>query len=185
MTVRAPGAVGAGLLGVLSAVALGCGSDSALLGQPDAAGLKDSLEQVRSAVDARDCSLADARLKELRSDVGNLPGTVDRELRVRLREEIVGKLVPAVEDECDNPKSEAQPTVTTRAPTGPTGPATPDPEPSTETTETTPPSTVTTETDESPVPPPDEGGATTPAPDPPQEDSTESGGFGEDSQGGG
>ncbi|MDQ3632807.1 MAG: hypothetical protein M3417_16355 [Actinomycetota bacterium] len=179
---RAHGAATAGLLGVLSAVALGCGSDTTLLGQVDAAGLKDTLEQVRSAVDARDCSLADARLRELRSDVGNLPGTVDRELRVRLREEVVDKLAPAVEDECDSPKTEAQPTVTEEVPTAP-APTEPEPTtpPPTEETETTPPPTLPTETtppDDSPVPPPVPG----PVPEDPTRDP---GGFGEDSGGDG
>lgn len=166
-------------LAVLSALALGCGSDSALLRQADAAGLKDTLGQVRSAVDARDCSVAAARLKELRSDVGNLGPPVDRELRVRLREEIVTKLAPAVEDECDTPKTETQPTVTSQAPTGPTEPA--PPEPTVTETTTTPPPTGTVET----TPPPSvEPSTPTPAPGPPSEiPPPDPGGFGDGEQG--
>ena len=183
MTVRAPGSVSAGLLGVLSAVALGCGSDSALLSQADAADLKSTLEQIRDDVDARDCSAARANLRELRAEVGNLPGTVDRQLRVRLREEIVEKLDPAVADECDKPKTEALPTVTTPAPTGPTGPATTDEEPTTPTqeTETTPPSTIPTETS----PPPEEPVVPPPVEDAPKDPTKQPGGFGEDSGGDG
>lgn len=181
MIVSPRAAVTAGVLGVLSAVAVGCGSDSALLRQDDAAGLKDTLEQVRSAVDDRDCSLADARLTELRSDVGNLPGTVDRRLRVRLREEIVDKLAPAIEEECDSPRTEAQPTVTTEAPTGPTGPPPTEPEPTTPPpTETTPPPTEPTQT----TPPPADPEAPPLVPDPdPQDPTRDPGGFGEDSKG--
>ena len=176
---RGVGSLTAGLLGVAGAVAVGCGgSDSALLGDADAAGLKDTLTEVRSAVDDGDCSLADARLLELRSDVGNLPGSVDRELRVRLRQEIVNKLTPAVEDECDDPKTEKLPTTTEPAPTGPTGPVVPEPptEPTetTETTETPPPETTTETT--TPVDP------ETTAPQPPPEDPTrDPGGFGDSS----
>ena len=174
----------ASLLGVLSAVAVGCGNEPALLGASDAAGLKDTLSQVRSAVDGRDCSLARARLRELRSEVGNLPGSVNRELRVSLRQEIVTKLAPAVRDECDAPKTENVPTTTEPAPTGPTGPADPKPTEPTVTTETTeepPPPEDTTET--TPAPPVDPG-TTTPGPQPvPQDPTRDPGGFG-DSRGG-
>lgn len=170
----------AGLLGVLSAVAVGCGSESRLLSQTDAAGLKDTLQQVRSAVDAGDCSLARARLRELLSQRGNLPGSVDRRLRVNLREEIVGKLTPAVENECDAPKTEKVPTTTEPAPAGPTGPTgptvrEPTPTPSTQSTKTTTPPTDTTRT--TPTPPVDPG---TSDPQPPPSDPTrDPGGFGD------
>lgn len=171
MTVRAAGPA---LVALLAALAVGCGSDSALLRDTEASGLKDTLQQVRSAVDARDCAAASARLRELRSDVGNLPGSVDRRLRVRLREEIVDKLAPAVAKECDDAKTETLKTTTTPAPTGPTGPApepTPEPEPEPEPTQSTPPPTVPPET--TPVdpldpdaPPPDEDQPEVPVPDP-------------------
>lgn len=179
MTVRPVGSLTAGLLGVVGAFAIGCGNDSTLLSDTQAAGLKDTLEQVRGAVDARDCLAANARLKELKGDVGNLPGTVDRELRVRLREEINGKLAPRVEDECNDDKTETVPTTTTPAPTGPTGSTAPEPD-ETGTTETTPPpDTGTTGT----VPPPaPEVPDTTPAPGVPDPGAPEdSGGFGDES----
>ena len=170
MTVRA---VAAGLLGAIGLVGTGCGGDSSkLLRDADAAGLKSTLEEVRQAVDERQPSVCTARLRELRSQVGNLPSTVDRELRVRLREEIVDKLTPAVQDECDDPKTETQPTVTEPAPTGPTGPATEDPPPETETTETTPPPT---ETQPPVTPDPD---TTTPTEPPPVDPTRDPGGFG-------
>jgi hypothetical protein len=178
--VRAVGSVTAGLLGVLSAVAVGCGgSDSALLSQTDAAGLKDTLQQLRSAVDARDCSAATARLRELRSQRGNLPGTVDRELRVRLREEITNKLAPAVEAECDAPETVTQPTTTEPAPTGPTGPVAPEPTEPTQTTETTETSPPDDTTETTPTPPVDPG-TTTPGSEPKPVDPTrDPGGFGD------
>ncbi len=175
--VRAVGWVVAGLLGVLSAVAIGCGSESRLLSQTDAAALKDTLQQVRAAVDAGDCSVARARLRELRRQRSNLPGSVDRELRVNLREEIDNKLVPAAEDECDAQKTVKIPTVTEPAPTGPTGPTVREPTPSTQSTKTTPPPTDTTRT--TPTPPVDPG-TTNPQP-PPSDPTRDPGGFGDGS----
>ncbi len=143
--------VGAGLLGALCAVALGCGSSSSsLLESSQAAGLKDTLGEVRSAVDGRNCGRASARLRQLRSEVGDLGGGVDRELRQRLREEINDKLAPAVTKECDDSLQETIETTTTPAPTGPTGPVEtePAPEETTETEETPPPGT----TEEIPTP---------------------------------
>lgn len=158
MTARIAAWVAAAALGALSALAVGCGSSSALLPADEAASLKDSLQLVRAAVDDRNCSAARSRLTNLRSKVGNLEPPVDRKLRVRLREEINGKLAPAVDAECAATKTEAVPTVATpAAPTGPSGPTETEPDPptqSTGTTETTPPPTGTTETTETtPVPP--------------------------------
>lgn len=154
MTMRPIPALCAAVLGVLCALALGCGdSGKRLLAGTDASGLKGSLAQVRSAVDARDCSRASQALRQLRGEVGALPGTVDRGLRQRLRQEINDKLVPQVQNECGATKQETQPTVTEQAPTGPTGPAT------TEAAPVTPvPSTTTTTPPASTAPP-----ATTPA----------------------
>ena len=160
------------IAGLLSAAVLGCGSESTLLADTDAAGLKDRLEQVRSAVDARDCDAATARLRELRSSVSDLDGSVDRRLRVRLGDEIDGKLAPAVQAECDDSKTEAVPTTTTEAPTEPTEPIEPDPTPSTETEP--PPETPTVTVPVPPAetePPPAEPAPEAPVPDP--------GGFGE------
>lgn len=157
------------LAGLLSALVLGCGGNgSKLLSATDAAGLKDTLGQVRSAVSARDCQAATARLRELRSDVSNLDGSVDRRLRIRLREEIVGKLAPAVASECDDSKTETVPTTTTPAPTTPTEPTTPEPTPSTPSTETTPPPEPPADT--VPVPPAETTPPTTPAPAAPAPD---------------
>ncbi len=171
----------AGLLVAICALAAGCGAGSSkLLDGTQAAGLKDNLEQVRSAVDARDCSAAAARLLELRSGVGNLPGTVDRQLRVRLREEIVGKLAPAVKEQCDDSKTEATPTVTEPAPTAPVEPSTPEPAPTTSTTtpptETTPPPTDTSTTP--PVPGAPDPVVPDPAPVNPDGDGNGTGGAG-------
>ena len=170
MTVRAARRLTAGLVGVLSAAALGCGSDSQLLRDAQSAGLKDALEEVRSAVEGRDCDRARDGIKRLRAEIGALGGDVDRGLRQRLREDVVTKLAPAVDEECDDPLTETIPTTTTEAPTGPTGPVTPEPAP---TPEPTPePEPTTTETVPPPVEPPVE-----PAPETPPADG--SGGFGE------
>lgn len=180
MRMRPVGSLTAGLLGVLSAVALGCGDDSTLLSAADAAGLKDTLEQVRGAVDERNCAAATARLSELRSDVVNLDGSVDRQLRVRLREEVDGTLKTAVEEQCDSPRTETVPTTTTPAPTGPTGPTEEEPPPteSTDSAEEPPPPAETTETIPAPTAP--EPSVPAPAPDDPSQDP---GGFGEDGDG--
>ena len=126
---------------------------------------------MRSAVDARDCDAATARLRELRSSVSDLDGSVDRRLRVRLGDEIDGKLAPAVQQECDDPRTEAVPTTTTETPTEPTEPE-PEPTPS---TETEPPPETPTDTVPVPptetAPPPEEPAPEAPVPDP--------GGFGE------
>lgn len=167
--------VGAGLLGGLCAVALGCGSSGAsLLGSEQASGLKDTLAEVRAAVDERSCSKASARLTQLKSEVGNLGGQVDRELRVRLREEINDKLGPAVTKECDDPVTETTPTVTETTPTGPTGPTETgtDTTPTTPTTDTdtTPPQTDTSETiPETPTIPDPTTDTTPTVPDPTQD----------------
>lgn len=161
MTMRLLPALCAAVLGVLSALAVGCGGSGArLLAGTDASALKGSLAQVQDAVDARDCATASSELKQLRARVGALPGTVDRGLRQRLRQEINGKLAPQVLDECNDDKTVTQGTVTEPAPTGPTGPATTEstPPPVPSTTTTTPAQSTATTTTTTPPP--------TAAPDP-------------------
>lgn len=121
----------------------GCGDSGAnLLSSADAGSLKDTLGEVRQAVDDRDVAACRARIRQLRGEIGNLPGTVDRELRQRLREEVVTKLEPEVTKECAAPKTEQLPTVTSPTPTVPSVPATTTQAPPTPTT-TAPPTDTT------------------------------------------
>jgi hypothetical protein len=159
----------------LAALATGCGGDaSTLLRDADAAGLKESLGQVRRAVAARDVSACARTVRELRQQVVTLRPPIDRELRRRLREEIDTKLIPEVEDECDDPKTETLQTTTTPAPTGPTGPAEPEPEPEPE------PPAVTTGT--VPAPPVEPEPEVPPAEEEPEIPAPDTGGFGEDGE---
>jgi cell division septation protein DedD len=136
----------AGLLGVLCAVALGCGqSSSKLLSATDAQSLKQTLGQVREAVDAGDCATTTARLRRLKGLVGRLPGSVDRGLRQNLREEIDGKLAVQARAECAQSKTTTTPTITSVTPTTPTTTA------PTTSTQTTPTATDTTPTDTTPT----------------------------------
>ncbi len=140
----------AAALVLVAAFAAGCGSggSSRLLRDSEAAGLKQTLDQVRSAVAARNVGACAARVRQLRAEISNLPDRVDRRLRARLRDEVAGKLAPQVTRECDDPLVETQPTVTTPAPTGPSGPTAPpedqDDQTQTQTTPSVPSATVPT-----------------------------------------
>ena len=150
----------AGLLGVLCAVAVGCGQGSSkLLAATDAQSLKQTLAQVRDAVVARDCATTTLRLRRLKGLVGQLPGSVDRGLRQNLREEIDGKLAVQARAECAQSQTTTTPTITSVTPTAPTtsAPTTSTATPPTDTapttpTGTTPTTTDTTPTDTTPVP---------------------------------
>ncbi len=161
----------AALLVVLAAALAGCGgNDSRLLPSTEADALKDTLESIRQAVSDRDVSACAARVRELRGEIGNLGPPIDRELRQRLRQEVVEQLAPRVEQQCDDPKTERIPTTTTPAPTGPTGPATTTESEPTDPAEPPPAPTATSETVPTPTVEPDPTvpplTETTPAPEP-------------------
>jgi hypothetical protein len=180
--VRRLAATSAVVLAALGAAGCGSGSSSSLLRDTEAAGLKETLDEIRDAVEARNVGACAARVRELRRQVVNLKPPVDRGLRQRLREEVDDKLIPQVADECDDPKTETLQTTTTPAPTGPTEPAPapePEPEPAPEPTPAEPPADTT-----STVPPPatEEPAPTAPnAPIQPdaQQPLPDTGGFGE------
>ena len=159
------------LLGVACAVAIGCGEESRLLRQADAAGLKSELQQVRDAVDARDCDAAGNALQTLQRRVRTLRPPVARDLRRQLRVEIDEKLAPAVTTDCAADRTETLQTTTEVTPPPTTEP------------ETTPaPTTPPTGTDTT-VPPPTEPPATEPTTPPvetipPADPGVDPGGFG-------
>lgn len=176
MIARAVAGLSAVALGVLCALALGCGSSgsaSELLRDTEAAELKDALAAVRQAVDDRDVGGCAADLRALRSKVENLPDA-RRALRTRLEEEIKDKLAPQVRNECDDPKTEKIPTTTEEAPTESTEPTeeTPPPPPPPESTTSEVPPPPTTPTPTQPDPGTDPGGAA------PPDSGADPGGFG-------
>ncbi len=132
------------VLGVLCALALGCGSSGGsskeLLGSAEAAGLKSELDAVREAVDARDVGACLSTLQALQSKVANLPDARAK-VRARLREEIDSKLTPQAKTECEESKTETLETQTETVP-----------EPPTQSTETKTTPTPTTTTSEVPTP---------------------------------
>ena len=131
---------GAGLLALLCALATGCGRSSDLIGPSDARALTQALSDVRSAVGDGDCATTALKLKRLRNLAGTLPGTVDRDLRKRLRDDIHAELEPRATFECGQQLTVTTPTVTTPTPTGPTQPV----EPTEPSTPTAPPTTTQT-----------------------------------------
>ncbi len=149
MIARGAAGLSAMILGVLCALALGCGSSQGsskeLLGSAEAAGLKSELDAVRQAVDDRDVGACMSTLQALQSKVANLPDARAK-VRTRLKEEIDGKLVPEATSACAESKTETLETQTETVPDEPTQP-----------TETTPP------------PPPAETTSEVPAPEPPAE----------------
>jgi outer membrane biosynthesis protein TonB len=176
MTVRPPlhALLVALLLGALCAFAVACGEErSGLISAERAAKLQDDLDKIDEYVAAGRCEAAEANLQALRRKVNDLPGTVDRDLRERLREG-VQHLEQQVPEECDlgTETTETQPETVPQETTPETTPTETTP---TETapTETTPPETAPTETtppETAPAPEP------TPQPEPTPEPPGTSGG---------
>lgn len=172
MIARAAAGLSAVVLGVLSALALGCGSSGSsteLLRTAEAAGLQTELDAVRQAVDDRDVGACLSTLQALQSKVANLPDARAK-IRTRLQEEIEGTLAPKVKTECEEPKTETLETTTEPVPTEPdeTTETTPPPPPPETTSEVPPPTTPPV-----PDPGPDPGGAT------PTDPGADPGGFGQ------
>ena len=133
------------VLGIAAAVAIGCGDRSNLLSGADAAGLKDDLAAVESALDSGECAQATQAAADFRQATEDLPTSVDPELRENLRNG-ADKLFAEVPKDCRK-----QDTVTTETTTTTT---------KTETTPTTPTTTTpTVPTIPSTLPeiPPDDG----------------------------
>ena len=160
MTVRPPlhALLLALCVGALSAFAVACGEErEGLISATRAAGLQDHLDALDRQVAAGQCAAVDGRLAALRRDIEDLPGTVDRDLRVRLREglETLERQAP---EECEMGSETTTTDTTTEPETLPpetTPPETTPPEtipPETTPPETTPPETTPPET--TPVVPP-------------------------------
>ena len=159
MTVRPrlPVLVIALLLGALSAFAVACGEErEGLISAERATELQDHLDAIDQQIVAGQCDAVDGRLAALRRDINDLPGTVDRDLRISLREglETLERQAP---EECDigteTTTTETDTTETLPPETVPTETVPPETTPP-ETTppETTPPETTPPET----TPPPEE-----------------------------
>jgi hypothetical protein len=161
------------LLGALSSFALACGEErEGLISSGRAADLQEHLDAIDRQVSAGQCDAVDGRLAALRRDINDLPGTVDRELRQRLREglETLERQAP---EECEigsettttetNTTPETVPTETLPPETVP--PETTPPEttpPETIPPETTPPETTPVEPPTEPQVPPESGGEQAP-----------------------
>ena len=158
------------LLGALSSFAVACGEDrEGLISSERASDLQDHLDAIDSQVAGGKCDAVDGRLAALRRDINDLPGTVDRDLRRRLREglETLERQAP---EECrmgtetsttETTTTETVPTETTPTETVP--PETTPPEttpPETTPPETTPPETTPPATE--PAVPPESGGEQAP-----------------------
>jgi hypothetical protein len=176
MTVRRPlpAMLVALLLGALSAFALACGEErEGLISANRASDLQEHLDAIDRQVAGGQCDAVDGRLAALRRDINDLPGTVDRDLRERLREglETLERQAP---EECSIGTETTTTETTTTPETVPpetTPPETVPPEttpPETTPPETTPPETTPPETTPPEQPPadqlpPDSGGEQAPS----------------------
>ena len=157
------------LLGALSSFAVACGQESeGLISANRASDLQDHLDALDRQIAAGRCEAVRDRLSALRRDVNDLPGTVDRELRVRLREGVETLTRQAVE-ECLGSETTTTETTPETVPTETLPPETVPPEttpPETTPPETTPPETTPPETTPAepvePAIPPESGGEQAP-----------------------
>jgi hypothetical protein len=129
------------ILGVAAAVAVGCGDRSKLVPPSQASNIKAQLAQIKSDVDAGQCTGLSDKLRRLHADAASLGPPVDRSLRSRINDGVQA-LEQTAPDDCaaaaaaqtDTTPTEPVPTDTT-----PTEPVPTDTTP----TETTPPTTTT------------------------------------------
>ena len=159
------------LLGALSSFAVACGEErEGLISSSRAADLQEHLDAIDRQVAAGRCDAVRDRLAALLRDIQDLPGTVDRDLRVRLREG-VQTLQRQAPEECQagsettttETEPETTPTETIPPETTPTETVPPETTPP-ETTppETTPPETTPAEPTQ-PELPPESGGEQAPS----------------------
>src|SRR6185436_9162734 len=99
--------------------AIGCGDRSSLLSAADAAGLKDELAAVQSALDSGECAQATRAAADFRQAAQDLPTSVDPQLRENIREG-ANKLFDEVPNDCLNQKTVTTETTTTQTETTPT-----------------------------------------------------------------
>lgn len=155
------------VLGLGAAGLTACGSkeNPAMIPAANAEQLKGDLDDVLSAIDSHDCTEADRAIRQVKSDLLELPSGTSKRLQERLAEGIA-KLSEQSAEECQKTTStetttqttqtETVPTTTTETTTTPTTPTVPP-----ETTPTVPPETTPTTPPET-TPAPDTGGVTTP-----------------------
>jgi hypothetical protein len=134
------------LCGVLAALAVGCGDRSNLIPQSRADDLTQQLADIKAAVDQGECAGITQKVRSFRSGATSLSSSVDKDLRVRLRQGADALLAHAADDCATNAAGQTQ-TQTTDTTTTDTSTET-TPAETTTTTETTtvPPDTTTTET---------------------------------------
>ncbi|HEV7750631.1 MAG TPA: hypothetical protein VGO71_03770 [Baekduia sp.] len=163
------------ILGVAAAVGVGCGDRSKLVPPSQASNLKAQLAQIKSDVDAGQCTGLTDKLRRLHSDAASLGPPVDRSLRSRINDG-VRALEQTAPDDCataaagqtDTTPTQTVPTDTTPAETVPTDTTPTDTTPADTTTQppaTTTEPTVPTDTTPAPTtttdpnaPPADNGG---------------------------
>jgi hypothetical protein len=150
----------AGLLGVLAAVLVSCGSSGAgLIPAGDAGPLQSDFEAIAAAAQNGNgsCAATEAAIARTERDFGALPGGIDHGLRTTLRQGIANLRARALVA-CTQPLPQATVTSNTTKTTQ-TAPSTTTTPPTTQTTptDTTPPTTTSTPTTTGP-------GGGTPAP---------------------
>jgi hypothetical protein len=149
----------AGLLGVLAAVLVSCGSSGAgLIPAASAGPLQKDFEEIAAAAQSGNgsCSATEAAIQKTEQDFRALPGSVDSGLRTTLRQGIANLRARALVA-CTQPLPQATVTSNTTTKTTPTTTTT-----TPTTTQTTPTTTTPTPTTTTPTTTGPEGG--TPAP---------------------
>jgi hypothetical protein len=137
------------LLGVATALAIGCGDRSNLIPGDAAAELKAQLAAAKAAVDSGDCPTAEAAIDRASARYQELPASVDDRLKSRVGEGIRALRRTAPKD-CQAAQTQTETTPTDTTPTETLTQTTPTETQTTTTvttpTETTPPDTTTTDT---------------------------------------
>jgi hypothetical protein len=160
------------LLGVLAALAVGCGSRSNLIPSGDATNLKAQLAQIKQDVAAGNCGGLETAIRRVHDDAAALPSQVDKRLRSRINDGIQAlentagtdcRAAKAAQTQTQTQTTETTPTVTQTQPTETTTtPTTTQPTETTTTPTTTEPTTTattpTTPDTGTPTPPADNGG---------------------------
>jgi outer membrane biosynthesis protein TonB len=140
----------AATLGLCSALLVACGDDrGGLIPPADAAAMNDALDRAEQELEADECQRAQQAVAEASQRSGELPATVDADLRTALADGLA-HVADRVREECQRQQATTPttPTVTETVPE-------PEPEPEPEPVPTTPEPEPTPTT---PEPPPDSGG---------------------------
>jgi hypothetical protein len=148
------------VLGLATALAIGCGADrSNLVPDRSAQTIKAQLAQIKQDIADGSCDGLSGKIDAVLRDAENLPGGVDKGLRSRINDGIRGLKSTAPEDCAAATQTDTQPTDTQPTDTAP--PETTTQETTTQETTTTPPPTTTTPPATTGVPAPTEPPATT------------------------